>query len=245
MTFRFGYNPSEITGIQVESQNQSLGQNDFSRTGIQTLRDSTAVVTLTSTLSNNIVNEARFNFGLRRATFKSQNGDAVAFNISGAAFIGRELFSPVVRSETRYEFTDNINVVAGNHNFKFGGDIAFVRIPEAIFELNFAGLFNFGGLGACTLVAQLCSLPAPLNRPPDFTPVQQYGLGFPANFIQGFGNPVSAISNKPMAFFAQDSWKARPNLTINYGVRYDYELTEQLPGVAIARSPVRNRAFRC
>src|SRR5215813_4284157 len=89
-TFRFGYNPSTLTGIQVESQNQSLGQNDFSRTGIQTLRDFSAVTTLTSTLSNSIVNEARFNFGERRATFKSQNGDAVAFNISGTAFIGRE-----------------------------------------------------------------------------------------------------------------------------------------------------------
>src|SRR5690349_18390886 len=56
-TFRFGYNPSTITGIQVESQNQSLGQNDFSRTGIQTLRDSSVVATLTSTLSNRVVNE--------------------------------------------------------------------------------------------------------------------------------------------------------------------------------------------
>src|SRR2546423_1143079 len=83
LSFRFGYNPSTITGIQVESQNQSLGQNDFSRTGIQKLRDFSAVTTLTSTLSNSIVNEARFNFGERRATFKSQNGDAVAFNISG------------------------------------------------------------------------------------------------------------------------------------------------------------------
>ena len=228
--FRFGYNPSDISGIQVESQNQSLGQNDFSRTGIQTLKDYSAVATLTSTLSNQIVNEGRFNFGLRRATFKSQNGDAVAFNISGTAFIGRELFSPVVRSETRYEFTDNLNWVAGNHNFKFGGDIAFVRIPEAIFELNFAGLFNFGGLPASTLNAAFAGLP-------DFTPVQQYGLGFPANFIQGFGNPVSAISNKPMAFFAQDSWKVRPNLTLNYGVRYDYELTEQIPTLPL-RDPL-------
>jgi Carboxypeptidase regulatory-like domain/TonB dependent receptor len=228
--FRFGYNPSEITGIQVESQNQSLGQNDFSRTGIQTLRDSSAVATLTSTLSNSVVNEARFNFGGRRATFKSQNGDAVAFNISGTAFIGRELFSPVVRSETRYEFTDNVNVVHGNHNFKFGGDIAFIRIPEAIFELNFAGLFNFGGLSAATLNPAFAGAP-------DFTPVQQYGLGFPANFIQGFGNPVSSISNKPMAFFAQDSWKIRPNLTLNYGVRYDYELTEQIPALPL-RDPL-------
>ncbi|HSD47915.1 MAG TPA: TonB-dependent receptor [Pyrinomonadaceae bacterium] len=234
-SFRFGYNPSKITGIQVESQNQSLGQNDFSRTGIQTLRDFSAVATLTSTLSNTIVNEGRFNFGERRATFKSQNGDAVAFNISGTAFIGRELFSPVLRTETRYEFTDNLNVVSGNHNFKFGGDIAFIKIPEAIFELNFAGLFNFGGLGACTLVAQLCSpgLPAP----PDITSVQQYGLGFPANFIQGFGNPISSISNKPIAFFAQDSWKVRPNLTLNYGVRYDYEITEQLPTLPL-RDPL-------
>src|SRR5256714_715361 len=60
---RFGYNPSLITGIHVESQNQSLGQNDFSRTGIQKLKDSTAVVTLASTLSSRMFNEARFNFG--------------------------------------------------------------------------------------------------------------------------------------------------------------------------------------
>ena len=185
---------------------------------------------MTSTLSNSVVNEARFNFGERRATFKSQNGDAVAFNISGTAFIGRELFSPVVRTETRYEFTDNVNLVAGNHNFKFGGDIAFIRIPEAIFELNFAGLFNFGGLSAATLNPAFAGAP-------DFTPVQQYGLGFPANFIQGFGNPVSGIGNKPMAFFAQDSWKIRPNLTLNYGVRYDYELTDQIPTLPL-RDPL-------
>ena len=229
-TFRFGYNPSEITGIQVESQNQSLGQNDFGRLGITKVKDYSAVTTLTSTIGSNIVNEARFNFGERRATFKSQNADAVAFNISGTAFMGRELFSPVLRTETRYEFTDNVNVVAGSHSFKFGGDIAFIRIPEAIFELNFAGLFNFGGLSASTLNPAFAGAP-------DFTPVQQYGLGFPANFIQGYGNPVSSIRNKPIAFFAQDSWKVRPNLTLNYGVRYDIELTEQIPTLPL-RDPL-------
>ena len=227
-SFRFGYNPSTLTGIQVESQNQSLGQNDFSRTGIQTLRDFSAVATLTSTLSNNAINEGRFNFGERRATFKSQNGEAVAHNISGTAFIGRELFSPVVRTETRYEFTDNVNLVAGAHTLKFGGDVAFINIPEAIFELNFAGLFNFGGLGACNVsaLAVLCSPGLP--PPPAFTPVQQYGLGLPTSFLQGFGDPVSRINNKPLAFFAQDSWKIRPNITLNYGVRYDYEITESI-----------------
>src|SRR5256714_1832699 len=201
LTMRFGYNPSDIGGIQVESHTQALGQNDFSRLGIQTLRDYSFVTTLNSTLSNTVVNEGRFNFGQRRATFRSENGDAVAVNIPGAAFFGRELFSPVVRTETRYEFTDNLNYVRGNHTFKFGGDFNFIHVG-AIFELNFAGLFNFGGLTATTLAAfpTVGTL-----APPDFTPVQQYGLGFPSNYIQGFGNPSSSLGNKPIAWFAQDS----------------------------------------
>jgi hypothetical protein len=227
LTLRFGYNPSDISGIQVESQNQALGQNDFSRLGIQTLRDYSFVSTLNSTLSNSIVNEARFNFGQRRATFRSENGDAVAVNIPGAAFFGRELFSPVLRTETRYEYTDNLNYVHGNHTFKFGGDFNFIHVG-ATFELNFAGLYNFGGLSATTLAAfpTVGSL-----APPDFTPVQQYGLGFPTNYIQGFGNPASSLGNKPIAWFAQDSWKIRPNLTFNYGVRYDIELTQTIAPV--------------
>jgi len=226
LTFRFGYNPSTITGIQVESQNQSLGQNDFSRTGIQRLKDYSFVGTLASTLSNSMVNELRFNFGERRAVFQSQNLDAVAFNISGTAFIGRELFSPVIRTETRYEWTDTLNIVKGSHTFKFGGDYASINIPSAVFELNFAGLYNFGGLPAGNLNAAFVGAP-------DFTPVQQYGLGLPTNYIQGFGNPVSRISNKPIAWFAQDSWKIGKRVTLNYGIRYDYEITQQIAPVGL------------
>ncbi len=236
-SLRGGYNPSRITGIQVESQNQSLGQNDFSRTGIQQLRDMSLVASLTSTLGGNMVNEARFNFGERRATFTSQNKEAVAFNITGAAFIGRELFSPVIRTETRYEWTDNLSVVAGNHTFKFGGDFAFIRIPSAVFELNFAGLFNFGEFSARTLAPTLPTAPNG-QAPPNFTPVQSYGLGIPSVYVQGFGNPVSKIKNRPMAFFAQDSWKIRPNLTLNYGVRYDYELTDTIAPEPSFRDPL-------
>jgi hypothetical protein len=244
LTLRFGYNPSDISGIQVESQNQSLGQNDFSRTGIQTLRDTSFVATLHSTLAPTAVNEGRFNFGSRRATFVSQNGQGTAYNISGTAFIGRELFSPVIRTENRYQYSDNLTWVKGNHSFKFGGDANFVSV-SAIFELNFAGLFNFGGLTATTLAPfpvldPTTGLPLPAaqtpncqsqtqsNCVPQFTPVQQYGLGFPGNFVQGFGNPVSQLNNRPLSLFAQDSWKIKQNLTLNYGVRYDYEITKQI-----------------
>jgi hypothetical protein len=233
---RGGFNPSRITGIQVESQNQSLGQNDYSRTGVQEFHDWSGMAGLTSTLSQRLVNDARFNYGRRAASFRSGVGDAVASNISGVAFFGRELFSPVRRTETRYEITDNLSWSTGHHTFKFGGDFNWIDVA-ATFELNFAGLFNFGGLDASTLNAAFVNVPGCIpgaaNCAPAFTAVQQYGLGFPANYIQGFGNPASALSNKPVAFFAQDSWQIRPNLTINYGVRYDIEFTQKITPVGV------------
>lgn len=232
LTARFSYNPSKVSGVQVESQNQSLGQNDFSRTGITDIRDYAASVGLNSNLSGNILNEFTFSYGRRKTSFRSQNNDAVAFNISGTAFIGRELFSPVGRVETRYQFKDNLNWVVGNHSLKFGGDASFIKIPSALFELNFSGLFNFGNFAAGNLNSALAGAP-------DLTPVQSYGLGLPSIYIQGFGNPISKIKNTPIGVFAQDSWKIHPRLTINYGVRYDVEFTETLAPVGF-RDPLTN-----
>ncbi len=239
LTMRFGWNTNDVTGIQVESQNQSIGQNDFSRTGVQDLTDYSFSTGLNSILSANWANEFKFSFGRRETSFRSQNGEAVAFNISGSAFIGRELFSPVVRTENRYQFADNVNWVYGDHIFKFGGDISFVRIPSFEFELNFAGLFNFGPTVASNLLcsgqtgAALAACQAATATAPSFTPVQSYGLGFPSTYIQGFGDPTGDFSNTPIAFFAQDTWKVIPNLTINYGVRYDVEYTKQIDPVGI------------
>jgi len=232
LVLRFGYNPSDLTGIQDESQNQTLGQNDFSRTGIQNLRDTSFSTSLTSTLSNSVVNEARFSFGKRHATFDSQI-PGTAIQIIGTAFLGSNPFSPVDRTEKRFQFADNVNYIRGNHAFKFGVDVNFIDI-DARFDLNFPGLFNFGGVAGSTINSFLpartpACLADPLcSTPPPIEPVQSYGLGFPGVFIEGFGNPNSAIKNRPLAFFAQDSWKAARRLTINYGVRYDVELTDTI-----------------
>lgn len=234
MTVRFGYNPSDLTGIQDESQNQVLGQNDFSRTGIQTLRDLSFVASLNSTLSNTTVNEARFSWSRRHAKFNSQNPGGPALQISGAAFIGPNPFSPVDRTEKRIQIADNINWLHLSHSFKFGADFNFVDV-NARFELNFPGLFNFGDLSAGTLAAGF--IPGLSPFAPSLTPVQSYGMGIPGVFIQGFGNPISSIKNKPIAFFAQDSWKVRQNVTLNYGVRYDVELTDTIAPIGF-RDPL-------
>jgi hypothetical protein len=237
LSFRFGYNPSTINGIQDESQNQTLGQNDYSRTGIQTLRDTSFTASLSSVLPANLINEAFFTFGRRKAKFDSQV-PSIAHQIAGTGFIGSNPFSPVDRTETRYQVRDNLTWVKGDHIVKFGGDLNFIKV-NARFDLNFPGLFNFSQQAAGSLVKNpvtgvACDSPTlPVGqRCPVLTANQTYGLGFPSVFLQGFGNPFSSISNKPIAFFAQDTWKIFHNFTINYGIRYDVELTQEFAPTA-------------
>ena len=225
LSVRFGYNPSVIDGIQDESQNQTLGQNDYSRTGIQDLKDTSFGTSLTSILPNGMINEAYYNYGRREAKFDSQV-PSVAHQIAGTGFIGSNPFSPVDRVENRHQFRDNLTWATGNHTIKFGGDINSVS-GQASFELNFPALFNFSQQSCSSLITG-CTGPA-------FTAVQTYGLGFPSVFIQGFGEPNSSLSNKPIAFFGQDTWKVSRNFTLNFGVRYDYEFTEEF-----APSPFRD-----
>lgn len=217
LSFRFGYNPSKISGIQDESQNQTLGQNDYSRTGIQDLKDTSFGASWTSILPRNMVNEFYYNFGRRKAKFDSQI-PSVALQIAGTGFIGSNPFSPVDRTEDRNQIRDNITWVKGHHTMKFGADFNWIN-GDANFELNFPALFNFSQQSCSGLIAG-CTGPA-------FTAIQAYGLGFPSVFIQGFGDPKSSLKNKPIAFFGQDTWKATKRFTVNFGVRYDYEFTEQ------------------
>ncbi len=227
LSIRFGYNPGTISGIQDESQNQTLGQNDYSRTGIQRIKDTSISAALASVLPNNFVNEANFSFGKRDATFDSQI-PSVAHQIAGTGFIGSNPFSPVARVETRFQLRDNLTLVTGNHTMKFGGDFNWVNV-KAKFELNFPALFNFGQQSCGSLITG-CTGPA-------LTPIQSYGLGFPSVFIQGFGDPNSTLRNRPIAFFAQDTWKVFKNFTFNYGIRYDVELTEE-KGPSAFRDPL-------
>jgi hypothetical protein len=232
LTLRFSYNPGRISGIQDESQNQTLGQNDFSRTGIQDTKDTAISMSIASILPRSLVNDFNLNFGKRHATFDSQI-PSVAHQIAGTGFIGSNPFSPVDRVEKRYQLRDSVTWVKGSHIVKFGGDINWIDV-KARFELNFPALFNFGQQAGGSLVKDPATgtacdatvIPA-ANRCPPFTPVQTYGLGFPSVFIQGFGNPQSSIGNTPIAFFIQDSWKIRKNFTVNFGIRYDVELTNE------------------
>ncbi len=247
LSVRFGYNPSNINGIQDESQNQTLGQNDYSRTGIQILKDLSFGASLTTILPHNMVNEAYYNFGRRKASFDSQV-PSVADQIAGTGFIGSNPFSPVARTEKRNQIRDNLTWVKGNHTLKFGADFNWVD-GKARFDLNFPALFNFSQQAGSSLISGCDSLALPAaQRCPAFTAIQTYGLGFPSVFIQGFGEPNSTLKNRPIAFFGQDTFRLTKKITINFGLRYDYEFTEQfapspftdpLTGIALTAADIQ------
>lgn len=221
---RVSATPSTQNGIQVNAQNQPFGQNAFSRTSIQQFRDFAITAQDTWLIGNDKVNEFRFQYARRglRYNFNTATPDGAksAVNIVGFAFFGREPFSFVDRVEQRYQFSDNFSWVAGNHSIKFGGDAQYIPI-NASFTVNFGNVYNFGALSASQF--GFGALPGAQGM----SPVQAYGFGVPSTMVQGIGNPKAAFNVKPVGFFVQDSWRIRPNLTLNYGVRYDVEFSNK------------------
>src|SRR5215831_16820557 len=95
---------------------------------------------------------------------------------------------------------DSVSKVRGAHNVKFGGQFQYQQVrlePNATFN----GTFTFAGTETGS----------------DFA---DFLLGVPSNYIQSSGG-VFYLRNQYGGVFAQDSWRARSNLTINYGVRWD------------------------
>jgi len=221
---RVGVSPSLVTGLPSTSQNQVFGQNSGSRAGYNQSRDFNITFQHDTITSDSAVNQFRFQYARRGLHFgfsQQPGGDQIGVNIPGVAYFGREPYSTVDRIERRYEFTDTIAKTFGKHTVKFGADLNLVQLRSAkaqIFELDFGGVVNFGGIAATSFSSAFAGLPGA-------TGLQAYGLGIPTTYIQGIGNSNQPFDNLPIGFFAQDSWKVNRKLTVNYGVRYDVEIT--------------------
>ena len=130
LTLRGNVSPSTVTGIEVSGQDQPFGQNAYSRTSEQTYRDVAGVFQDTWTIGNNKVNELRFQYARRGLSYfyntEIPAGSDPAVNITGFAYIGREPYSYIQRTEQRYQFTDNFSWTIGRHNTKFGGDFNYL-----------------------------------------------------------------------------------------------------------------------
>jgi len=224
---RVGVSPSLVTGLPSTSQNQVFGQNSGTRAGLSQTRDLNFTFQHDTIVSDTAFNEFRTQVARRGIHFgfsQLPGGDLIAVNIPGTGYFGREPYSPVDRIERRFEFTDNVSLVRGKHTFKMGADLNLIQLrskKQQIFQLDFGGDVNFGGISIGAGV-------------PNTTGLQAYGLGIPQSYIQGIGSSNNPFDNIPMGFFIQDNWRMNRHLTVNYGVRYDVEISPLFaPGTAL------------
>lgn len=225
LMLRANVSPSTVTGIEVSGQDQPFGQNGYSRTSEQTYRDVTGTAQDTWSIGTTKINEFRFQYARRGLSYfyntQIPGGADPAVNIPGFAYFGREPYSYIQRTETRYQVTDNFSWTIGRHNTKFGADFNYLPV-DAIFTVNYGGVYDIGSVNAAT-VGFVNPNPAALPNFPNLSPVQAYGAGLPGDFIQGVGSPHDSFRNIPVGFFWQDSWRINQKITLNYGVRYDVE----------------------
>src|SRR5882757_9758210 len=224
---RVGVSPSLVTGLPSTSQNQVFGQNSGTRAGLSQTRDLNFTFQHDTIVSDTAFNEFRMQVARRGIHFgfsQLPGGDLIAVNIPGTGYFGREPYSPVDRIERRFEFTDTVSLVRGKHTFKMGADLNLIQLrskKQQIFQLDFGGDVNFGGISIGAGV-------------PSTNGLQAYGLGIPQSYIQGIGSSNSPFDNIPMGFFIQDNWRLNRHLTVNYGVRYDVEISPLFaPGTAL------------
>ena len=181
----------------------------------------------TTTSSPRISSATNSTSSIRRSTTLIQvPNDPIgpAISITGVAVLGRNINFPTLLDESHYEWIDAFSWSKGNHLLKFGTDENLIRAHTS-FPTDFAGVFNFDCLYAPACASTPAGFPSPAAGATTCT--NNFEQGKPAQFTQGFGTPSIQLPDWLVAFYAEDSWKLTPRVTVNYGVRYDLDLQPQ------------------
>jgi carboxypeptidase family protein len=192
--------------------------------------------TWTSNFSSNKVNELRFQWG-RDFEFDGTNSPGPSVFLLNLASYGETsaLPRPAFPDEHRIQLSDNFSWVKGKHFLKMGVDVNFIH--ELLINL-FQGDGNYNytsnsaidqcatGANAtfCRWVADAVGVP--LVNPVSGTPQGITGMHY-TSFTQ-VNDPITHVGkddfyNNDFAAYIEDSWKVRPNITLNLGLRYDLQ----------------------
>ncbi|MGA7922173.1 MAG: carboxypeptidase regulatory-like domain-containing protein [Candidatus Acidiferrales bacterium] len=130
-------------------------------------------------------------------------------SVAGGFAIGNNSEGELPQAGNTYQWTDNYTKTFGRHTVKFGGEIRRSQFNQFLFY-NINGLYNFYTTGPENEI----------TSDPNFPAYPNYFLGVPTTYSQGAAQGEND-RNTAVALFAQDSFKLKPNLTLNYGLRWE------------------------
>jgi hypothetical protein len=138
-------------------------------------------------------------------------------NISGGFNIGNNFEGELPQVGDTFQWSDNFSKTIGKHDLKFGGDVRYQKFDQTLYFDISGQYFYFGGgpndpcLGTIDPTSGVCSS---VNLFPN------YLLGLPDEYGQGSAQQ-ERVRTKSLYLFAQDSYKIRSNVTLNYGLRWE------------------------
>jgi Carboxypeptidase regulatory-like domain/TonB dependent receptor len=233
-------------GIQTSSSSLNYGTQSF---GDDFVKDTFLIGKLDSVINSRLSNEVRYQYGrdfeyeynqkptaYEQSTLLTPPGYTNPFGIpplvsitnglqiGTATFLNRAAYP----DERRWQLSDTVNYVKGNHNLKFGMDFLHTNDFSQNLTSVFGG-YSYGGSNYAPFVEYFSDL----NKSNSCNSVQTIGgvktnvpIECYTNYAQGFGPLTFEFQTKDYAFFAQDEWKVNPRLSLTLGLRYEYE---QLP----------------
>lgn len=208
------YNQLHASGLNAIQTPLVLG--NVGRNGTDDVRIWSFNTRLTSVLTPSTVNEFRFQWG-RNHEFQFANQPPPQVFVGGFSF-GRASFleRPALPDERRLQFIDNVSLTRGRHTIKFGGEI------NRAFDI----IDNPANFGASYSYANALLFGRDLLNPA--------GRAY-TTYTQSFGLPGTEFSTIDYAAFIQDQWRITKSLTLNLGLRYDYQRlpNPQFPNPAI------------
>jgi hypothetical protein len=155
--------------------------------------------------------------------------------VTGGFSTGNNFEGQLPQTGQTFQFSDNFSKIIGNHTMKFGGDVRNQHFDQLLY-FNVNGSFTFTS-----------STTAPAGDDLGFTDAYaDYLMGLPNLYTQGSAQH-ELVRSTSVYLFAQDSWKIRPNLTLNYGLRWEVNtpLTDSAKKVQTFRPGQNSTIFPC
>ena len=197
-------------------------------------RGQSVTVGLTQNLSRTWINDSQLIFSRNRVqtlnNFAFQSDVAAALGITGVStapidwgvpqlsFNNFTQAAPAVPSLVRnqtYRFVDGVTYMLPKHTLTFGGEIRRIE-NNTTSDQTPEGLFTFSGLLTSLTGANGQVVPGTGLDFADFL------LGYPDSTNVRFGTPSSYFRSWGTAGYASDDWRARPDFTLQLGVRYEF-----------------------